>query len=344
MSAKFIKFIKISALIFSLSIIQDNELLARDYIKIVGSSTVYPFATIIAEDFSHDGKFKTPIVESTGTGGGIKLFCGGIGENHPDFVNASRKITEAEIKKCNENGIKSIAEIKIGYDGIIIADSKTAQNFDLTKEQLFLAVADQIPSDGKLIKNNYTKWNEINKSFPNQEIAIYGPPTTSGTRDAFAELIMEEVCVNIPEFISAYPDKDARKKICHIIRTDGKYIEAGENDNLIVAKLKTNSKAFGIFGYSFLAENKNAIKALKINNVEPNFENILSGKYGASRPLFIYMKQEHIDLVPGMREFAQKIISADMIGNKGVLVQNGLIPMNEKELKQNAKKINDLQK
>ncbi len=313
-------------------IILSSNAFARKHISITGSSTVYPFTTIIAEEFGSYSDFKTPIVESTGTGGGMKLFCSGIGVNYPDFTNASRAIKKSEITKCQKNGISSPVEIKIGYDGIVLANSKKSNPVSLTKKQIFLAIADKIPSNGKLIENPYQKWSDIDKSLPNNEIAIYGPPSTSGTRDAFVELVLEKACVNLPEFIKDYPNKKTRKKICHIIRTDGKFIEAGENDNLIVQKLMNNNDALGIFGFGFLQQNSRSIQGVKINNIMPTFNNIISGTYSVSRPLFIYMKKEHLNVTPGMKEFVKEMIDEDTIGEYGYIIERGLIPMGDEEL------------
>jgi phosphate transport system substrate-binding protein len=313
---------------------------SRNYISIVGSSTVYPFAAVVAEEFGRNAKSKdssarTPIVESTGTGGGFKLFCSGIGYNYPDFSNASRRIEKSEIKKCSESGIEGVVEIKIGYDGIVLANSISGIKYSLTKEQIFLALAAEVPSNNstKLIKNNYQKWSDIDSTLPEIEIAVYGPPSTSGTRDAFVELVMEEPCVQMAAYKSTYPDKKLRQRKCHTIRSDGKFIEAGENDNLIVQKLKNDQQALGIFGFSFLEENHEVIQASLINKVKPSFDNIVSGKYPVSRPLFMYFKKEHLNLIPQMREFVKEIISKDTIGPDGYLLQKGLIPLTNLELK-----------
>lgn len=325
-------FLLSSAEAFSLELFKPRP---RSHIHIVGSSTVYPFASVVAETFGRDTDFRTPVVESTGTGGGFKLFCSGIGYAFPDFSDASRPIENSEIKKCGENGIKNMVEIKIGYDGIVLANSMLGEKYSLTKKQIFLALAERVPDpkSAKLVENFYKKWSDIDASLPKTNIAIYGPPTTSGTRDAFVELVMEDVCKELPEFISAYPDAKVRKKKCHIIRSDGHFIEAGENDNLIVQKLKNDNDAFGIFGFSFLEENRGVLQPAQINDVLPSFNSIVSGKYSVSRPLFIYLKKEHLNLVPGMREFVQEIISSNTIGSDGYLLQKGLIPLTDLELK-----------
>ncbi len=307
---------------------------ARTHIQIVGSSTVYPFTAVIAESFGRESKFKTPIVESTGTGGGFKLFCSGVGQNYPDFSDASRKIEQSEIEKCAKNGVQGIVEIKIGYDGIVLANSASGKKYNLTKKQIFLALGAKVPNKNGsgLTENFYQKWSEIDPRLPAINITIYGPPTSSGTRDAFVELVLEDACVNEQEFVEAYPDVKFRKKKCHIIRSDGKFIEAGENDNLIVQKLKNDPQALGIFGFSFLEENHDTIQPATINQIMPSFDNITSGSYSVSRPLFIYFKKEHLNLIHGMREFIQEIVSKNTLGIDGYLLQKGLIPLTDLEL------------
>lgn len=311
----------------------------RNYIRMAGSSTVYPFTRTIAEEFGRNTKFKTPIVEATGTGGGIKLFCLGFGENFIDFANASRRIEPSELALCNKNGIHNIIEIKIGYDGIVLANSNQAKSYNLTKEQIFLALAQEVPQNGKLVKNPYKKWSDIDKSLPNKTITIYGPPPTSGTRDAFVELVMEEPCIDNPIFIAANPDKKARKRNCHIIRSDGKFIEAGENDNLIIQKLKNDRDALGIFGFSFLEQNASIVHGARINGVYPTFENIASAKYKVSRPLFIYGKKEQLPFVVGMKEFIDEMINEDAIGDEGYLIEKGLIPAHKDAIKKMREEI-----
>ncbi len=312
---------------------------SRDYIRMSGSSTVYPFARTIAEEFGRNTKFKTPIVEATGTGGGIKLFCLGIGSNFIDFANASRTIENSEIEICHKNGIKQIIEIKIGYDGIVLASSIKSVNYNLTKEEIFLALASQVPIKGKLVKNPYKKWSDINRSLPENEITVYGAPPTSGTRDAFSELVLEEPCVNNSVVINQYPDIENRKKNCHIIRSDGHFIEAGENDNLIIQKLINNKEALGIFGFSFLEQNANIIKGAKIEGINPTFQNISSKKYKISRPLFIYFKKEQLPFVKGIKEFIEEIVNQNAISQEGYLVEKGLIPGHEEEIIKMRKEI-----
>lgn len=320
----------LSAIVVSLLVA--NVAHASDQIRVVGSSTVYPFTTVVAENFGKDGKFKAPIVESTGTGGGFKLFCAGVGDSFPDISDASRAIKDSEKEVCAQNGIKNPTEIKIGYDGIVLANSKKAPLFHVTKEQLFLALARKVPSNGKLVDNKYKTWNEIDKSLPNKKIEVYGPPPTSGTRDAFAEMVMDKACEKITEFKTSYADKHQRQKACQLLREDGAYIEAGENDNLIVQKLEHNPDALGIFGYSFLEENTAQIQGSNIDGVEPTFENISSSKYPVSRPLYVYIKNEHIKTTSGLVEFVKEYVSSKALGENGYLSRKGLVPMTKEEL------------
>jgi phosphate transport system substrate-binding protein len=306
---------------------------ARDQINIVGSSTVYPFVTVVAEKFGYRKEFKTPIVESTGTGGGLKLFCSGVGDNTPDFANASRQIKASEISLCKKNGVKKIQEIKIGYDGIVIANSKSSQTYNLKTEQIFLALARKVPSKGKLVDNFYKSWNQIDSRLPNQEIEVYGPPPTSGTRDAFVEIVMENACKKFPEFAANIKDEQIRKKKCHLLREDGAFVEMGENDNIIVQKLIANKDALGIFGYSFLEENLGRVKGAAVNSVEPSFENIADGSYPVSRSLYIYAKGDHFSSITGMQEFIAELTSERAGGQDGYLSFKGLIPLKAGEKK-----------
>jgi phosphate transport system substrate-binding protein len=310
----------------------------RDRLHITGSSTVYPFIASVAETFGRETGFKTPVVEAVGTGGGFKVFCEGVGYNFPDFTNASRVISASEIERCQKNNVNFV-EIKLGYDGIVVANTIHSSVFSLSKQDLFLALASNIiSSEGlKIISNPYKNWQQINKNLPNLPIVIYGPPATSGTRDSFVELILEDFCLKNEAFIKYYPDKQKRQKKCRQIRTDGIFIEAGENDNLIVQKLLNNHNAFGIFGFSFLEENKHLLQPVDINQVKPTFENITNKTYQISRPLFIYAKINQLNSTPSIKEFIQEIISHHTLGKDGYLLQKGLVPLSYNEL-ENAKK------
>jgi len=306
---------------------------ARDQIRIVGSSTVYPFTTTVAEQFGKTTNFKTPVIESTGTGGGFKLFCAGVGVDHPDITNASRAIKKSEVEKCAENGVAEITEVKVGYDGIVMANSTSSPQMEITPEQIFLALAKDIPDgNGGLKPNDNQKWSDIDASLPDVKIEVLGPPPTSGTRDAFAELALEGGCKQF-DFIKEMKssDKDKYKAVCHSIREDGAYVEAGENDVLIVRKLEANPNAFGVFGFSFLDQNLDKVQGSKINGIEPTFEAIASGDYPVSRSLFIYVKKAHAGVIPGMKEYLTEYTSDQAWGDEGYLTDKGLIPMPEEE-------------
>ncbi len=306
---------------------------ARDQINIVGSSTVFPFATTVAERFGKNTEFKTPVVESTGSGGGLKLFCAGVGENTPDITNASRRIKSSEVELCATNGVKDIVEVKVGYDGIVLANSRSSDIMKLTRKDIFLALAKDVPDgEGKTKPNPYQTWADVNPSLPAIRIEVLGPPPTSGTRDAFVELAMEGGCKKI-DWIKAMKksDKSAYKSLCHTIREDGAFVEAGENDNLIVQKLEANPSAFGIFGYSFLDQNSDKVQGSVIGDKEPTFENIAVGDYPVSRSLYFYVKKAHVGVIPGIEAYLAEFTSEDAAGEDGYLADKGLIPMTEEE-------------
>ena len=324
---------------------------ARDQINIVGSSTVYPFSTVVAENFGNKTGIKVPKIESTGSGGGMKLFCKGLGTGHPDITNASRRIKKNEFNQCKENGI-DVVEIKVGYDGIVIANSKKAKLLNLTKRQIFLALAKQVPEGnkegGSLVDNPNKKWSDIDPNLPNKKIEVLGPPPTSGTRDAFNELAIEGGCKTFPKLKAIKKqDKKKYKAICRAVREDGAFIEAGENDNLIVQKLVENENAFGVFGFSFLIENEDKIQGSTVDGIAPTMETIADKSYGVSRPLYFYVKLAHVDVIPGIREFLAEYTSEDSWGPGGYLEERGMIPMPENErefFKKNAEEIIPLTK
>ena len=283
---------------------------ARDQIRIVGSSTVFPFATAVAEQFGRTTDFKTPVIESTGSGGGLKLFCAGVGTEHPDITNASRRMKASEFELCQENGVTEITEVRIGFDGIVIGNAVSGATLDLSREQIWTALAADGPKP--------MMWNEVDPSLPAVKIEILGPPPTSGTRDAFEELVMEEGGETTE------------------LREDGAYIESGENDNLIVSKLEANPAALGIFGYSFLDQNADAIKGAKVEGVEPTFDNIADGSYPVSRSMYFYIKKAHVDVIPGMMEYVAEFISDGASGEEGYLTDKGLIPLPADRFEANA--------
>ena len=302
---------------------------ARDQIRIVGSSTVYPFTTAVAEQFGKSSGMKTPVVESTGTGGGMKLFCAGVGEETPDFTNASRRIKKSEFEDCTKNGVTEIIEIKVGFDGLSIAQSKDAPDLALTKQQVFLALAKEVPDkDGKLVANPYKNWSDIDPALPNVKIEVLGPPPTSGTRDSFMELVMEAGAAKF-ESLEALKKSDAKafEKVWKAMREDGAYVEAGENDNLIVQKLQANPNALGIFGFSFLEENASTIKDVSVDGVKASYESIADGSYKVARPLYVYAKKQHIGVIPGMKEFIAEYVSDKALGEDGYLSEKGLVTL-----------------
>ena len=308
---------------------------ARDQVNIVGSSTVYPFATVVAERFGKTTDFKTPKIEATGSGGGLKLFCAGVGTGTPDIANSSRKIKPGEIKRCAENSVGGITEAKIGYDGIVLASSKAAEPMELSLRDVFLALAREVPDPNggeRFVKNPYATWRDVNPALPAHEIEVLGPPPTSGTRDAFAELALEGGCKTF-RWIKALKKKDKQtyKARCHSVREDGRYIEAGENDNLIVQKLAANPDSLGVFGFSFLDQNSDKVQGSLIDGVAPAFAAIADGSYPVSRPLYFYVKNAHLDVIPGIREYVAEFLSDRASGADGYLSEKGMIPMGADE-------------
>ena len=317
----------------------------RDYVYVVGSSTVYPFATVVAERFGRSSEFKTPKIESTGSGGGLKLFCDGVGVDYPDVANSSRAIKSSEVESCEKNGVTEIIEVKIGYDGIVIANALHSSKVDLSRRDIFLALAKEIPGekDGELVVNPYITWADVNPDLPAVRIEVLGPPPTSGTRDAFVELAMEGGCKTVPWIKELKSSDSSRyKTICHTIREDGAFVEAGENDNLIVQKLQANPDAFGIFGFSFLDQNKEKVKGAMVDGVIPTFDAIADGDYPVSRPLFFYAKKAHVDVIPGLRGYLREFTSERAWGEEGYLSDRGLIPMPDEERREVAANVRNL--
>jgi phosphate transport system substrate-binding protein len=352
----------------------------RDTVNIVGSSTVYPFATVVAERFGRSSSFKTPKIESTGSGGGLKLFCKGVGANTPDITNSSRRIKKSEYDKCQKNGVTEIVEVLVGFDGIAVANSKKAPHFNLSRKDLYMALAKTVPGpDGKLIDNPNKTWKDVNPGLPPTKIEVIGPPPTSGTRDAFAELALGGGAKKIPDLKAlrymkadqvddikamlaklgmstgvydammqkkgkAPKGKDFFKAVAYAVREDGAYIEAGENDNLIVQKLEANPNALGIFGFSFLEENGDKVQGSKIDGVVPTFDSIATGEYPVSRPLYFYIKGAHVGKIPGIQEYAMAFTSKKAMGEDGYLPEKGLIPLGKKELQQVQADVKNLQR
>lgn len=297
---------------------------ARDQIRIVGSSTVFPYTQAVAEQFANVTGQPAPVVESTGTGGGFKAFCGGVGVDHPDVTGASRAIKKSEFDACTAAGVTSVTEVLLGYDGLSVAHARSGTSVNLSKAQLFQALAAKVEKDGQIIDNPYKKWSEIDASLPDVAITVFGPPPTSGTRDAFVELVMHPGCDAFPAIKAL--EGDAKKEVCERMRQDGPFIEAGENDNLIVQRLEADPTSLGIFGYSFLFENQDKLIGTPIDGIAPSTETIADGSYKISRPLFIYVKNAHRGVIPGLDDFLTEYVSENAFGEGGYLA-GGLIPL-----------------
>ena len=334
-------------LLFATALALPSVSLAREPIRIVGSSTVFPFSSAVAEDFGRRSDFPTPVVESTGSGGGLKLFCGGAGVDTPSITNASRRIKSSEVELCGKNGVGEIVEVKIGFDGIVIANTRKADRYNLTTKQIFLALAKEVPVHGKLVPNPNKLWSDVDPSLPKNRIEVFGPPPTSGTRDAFVELAMEKGAKKFDMLAKLKKsDKKEFKRIAHTLREDGAYLDAGENDNLIVQKLRANPNALGIFGFSFLDRNADRVQGSMVDGVSPTFEAIAEGEYTISRSLFFYVKKAHVGKVPGMTEYIADFTSERASGEEGFLVDKGLIPLPDAERKlqrKNAKALKPLE-
>lgn len=358
------------ALVAAVGTINLAQAAGRDIVSIVGSSTVYPFATIVAERFGRSTDFKAPKIESTGSGGGMKLFCKGVGAATPDITNASRRIKKSEYDDCLANGVTDIVEVLVGYDGIAIANSKRSPQLELSLRDIYLALAKDVPGpDGKLAPNPHKTWKDVNPALPATRIEVLGPPPTSGTRDAFAELALGGGAKTVPDLKTlrglgadqadeikalmaklgisedvynaleaskgkAPKGKDIFKTVAYSVREDGAYVEAGENDNLIVQKLEANPDALGVFGFSFLDENGDKVQGSKVDGIVPDFDTISSGDYPVSRPLYVYIKKAHVNKIPGIQEFAIEFTSDRAMGEDGYLPERGLIPLGEDELAQ----------
>jgi phosphate transport system substrate-binding protein len=305
---------------------------AQEQIQIVGSSTVFPYTQAVAERFAANTGAVAPVVESTGTGGGMQIFCEGLGTDFADITGASRAMKASEWDVCEQNGVTNITEILVGYDGLSMAVSQKGEAIDVSKAQLFSALAAEVEVDGEVVANPHKKWSEIDPSLPDIPITVYGPPPTSGTRDAWVELVMMEGCSEFPAIAAL--DEERMTEVCQRMRTDGPFIEAGENDNLIVQRLTADPNAYGIFGYSFLYENQDQLKPVAIEGVAPDEATIESGEYGVSRPLFIYVKNDHRGVIPNLQEFIEEYVSDDAMGSGGYLSERGLIPLPEDKLEQ----------
>jgi phosphate transport system substrate-binding protein len=312
---------------------------ARDNIAVVGSSTVFPFSSAAAEKFAAGGQFKTPRVESTGTGGGFAIFCRGLGAEQPDIANASRRIKKSEFDSCAANGVTDIVEVKLGYDGIVVASSKSGPALKLTKYEIYQALAKELydPATKTFVPNPNVRWNQINPALPNIKIDVMGPPPTSGTRDAFVELVMEKGAIGSTDMKALKEsNEDDFKKRASTLREDGAWKDSGENDNLIVQALSRSPEQFGVFGFSSFEENADRLQEASIDGVMATTENIISGEYGASRSLYFYVKKANVGLVAGLKEFATELTSEQAAGPRGYLRGRGMVPLSAADLTASA--------
>ena len=316
---------------------------ARDQIRIVGSSTVYPFSTAVAEAFGKAGKFKTPVVESTGTGGGMRLFCSGVGENFPDITNASRRITSSEFENCTKNGVTGITEVIVGFDGIVFVNAKAGPKFALTREQMYKATAKDVFVGGKLVPNPYKAWSDVDPSLPKEPILVYGPAPNHGTRDAYVDLVLDPACETQAEVKAL--DKDAKKKACNTVREDGAWVEVSENYTVIQQKITANPAAVGVITFSYLDQNADKIQGATVDGKTASFDSIANGTYPVSRPLFFYVKKQHVGMIPGIKEYLAEFTSDKAWGKEGYLADKGLIASPDAQRKDqaaNAKALNDM--
>lgn len=330
----------ITAATATLAALMSTSAIARDNVSIAGSSTVLPFATIVAERLGRNPAYNTPVVESGGSSVGKKGVCDGIGTEFIDIGNASSRMKPAELEYCQNNGVK-ITEIKVGYDGIVVANSKASPQMSISREDLGKALTAKVAIDGQLVDNPYQTWNEINPELPNIAIRVYGPPTTSGTRASYAEIINEKAyCKKDPEMVAALKAAGQKAKTCRAMRTDGAYIEAGEQDNLVVQKLQEDKNAFGIFGFSYLDQNSDSLQGTMMDGVAPTFDAIAEGSYKASRALFFYVKHQHIGVIPGIEQYMTEWTKH--WDEDGILADAGMIPMPIAEREEMALRMNTL--
>ena len=317
---------------------------ARDYISVAGSSTVLPFATIVAEKMGNNPSYKTPVIESGGSSFGKKGVCDGIGTEFIDIGNASSRMKLKELEYCDANGV-TLTEIKVGYDGIVLASAKDGIKINISRADLGKALTARVPNadNTAMIANPYMSWKDVNPDLPDVAIRVYGPPTTSGTRASFVEMVNEKgYCKKDADAKATLKAIDEKAKNCRAIRTDGAYVEAGEQDNLIVQKLQQDPNALGIFGFSYLDQNSDTLRGAMIDGVEPTFEAIADGDYAISRALYFYVKHEHMDVIPGMKAYLNEWTKH--WDEDGILAENGMIPLSEDEAKANKAAMKDLPK
>jgi phosphate transport system substrate-binding protein len=310
---------------------------AADQIRIVSSSTVFPFASAVAEHFSRQSGFKSPVVESIGSGGGFKAFCRGLGEGTPDIATASRLMTPSERNACAASGVTEIAQIPIGRDGIVIAIAKSAHPFPLTRRQLFLALARRVPLDGRLTANPARQWYDIDPQLPRMDILIYGPGPNHGTRDVLVEMVMEPACAELP--VISGLDEAARKAACEAIREDGAFVDVSETYSVLLRRVAMEPRAIGILPFSYVDQNTDKVQSLPFEGERPTYEAVLAGRYALSRPLFVYVKKDHLGRTPGLRQYIAEFTSEKAWGKDGYLSDLGLIPLPDSERRADAARV-----
>lgn len=315
------------AILFALALVASGAASgqSRDRIRIVGSSTVFPYSQAVSEHYARMSHARAPVVEATGTGGGMKIFCAGVGPAFPDITGASRRIADAEYRDCRSNGVTEITELLLGHDGISIAQSRDAPPLRLTKAQIFQALAAEVEVAGAIVQNPYRRWNEIDPALPDMPIQVLGPPPTSGTRDEIVDLALHPGCAAFP--VIAALDPGQRERVCSRIRQDGAYLESGEDDNLVVRRLKADPMAVGIFGFPFLYENRDTLWGIPVDGVAPGRTAIAEGRYPLSRPLYLYVKRGDPRELPELRDLLGEYVSEDALGPEGYLLDRGLVPL-----------------
>lgn len=301
---------------------------ARDQIQIAGSSTVLPYATIVAEAFGENTDFPTPVVESGGSSAGLKKFCEGVGENTVDIANASRAIKDSEIEACKANGVTDIIEVRIGYDGIVFANNISGPDFVFTPTDWFNALSAKVVEDGKIVDNTAANWNEVNPELPDQEILAFVPGTKHGTREVFEEKVILAGCEESGAkevFMAEFGDEDKAEEACMTLRTDGKSVDIDGDYTETLARIESDPNGIGVFGLSFYENNTAKLKVATMSGVTPSTETIASGEYPVSRPLFFYVKKQHIGEIPGLKEYTEFFVNDALAGPEGPLAQYGLV-------------------
>jgi phosphate transport system substrate-binding protein len=322
-------FVKLTTSALAISAVAATAAVARDQVQVAGSSTVLPYASIVAEAFGENFDFPTPVVESGGSSAGLKRFCEGVGENTVDIANASRSIRETEVAVCAENGVSDIIEVRIGYDGIVFASQLTGPAFnEFVPSDWYLALAAERPVDGAMVANPAATWADVNPSLPAVDIAAFIPGTKHGTREVFEEKVLLQGCEDtgaMQAMMDMGMDEDAAEGTCMAVRTDGKSVDIDGDYTETLARIDSNTNGLGVFGLAFYENNTDKLKVATMGGVAPSTETISTGEYPVSRPLFFYIKKAHIGVIPGLKEFAEFFVSDEIAGPDGPLADYGLV-------------------